>query len=217
MDTFTIGPYTLEGFVGPQGAPLIYLLGEPDQGDSLWPHLRDRCTLITVTGLRWNQDLSPWPAPKVFSQGEDFSGEGDRFLKILLEELLPQAEARFSPFPKVRGLVGYSLAGLFALYACTQTTCFSHVASVSGSLWYPGFVDYLQTHPPADGTRIYLSLGDRESHSRNQTMAQVEHCTQQARGLLSNTCPVIYEQNPGGHFYQVPQRIVQGITRLLDL
>lgn len=38
------------------------------------------------------------------------------------------------------GIAGYSLAGLFALYALYKTDVFTRVASMSGSLWFPGIM-----------------------------------------------------------------------------
>ena len=39
-------------------------------------------------------------------------------------------------------IAGDSMAGLFAVYALYRTQVFSRVASASGSLWYPGLLEY---------------------------------------------------------------------------
>lgn len=46
-----------------------------------------------------------------------------------------------------------------------------HIRCCSGSLWYPGFVEFVAESqfrkPP---TRLYMSLGDKESGVKNQAM-----------------------------------------------
>lgn len=39
-------------------------------------------------------------------------------------------------------LGGYSLAGLFSLWAAYQTNLFAGIAAASPSVWFPGFLDY---------------------------------------------------------------------------
>lgn len=48
--------------------------------------------LILVEGIDWAADLSPWPAPRAFRGGEDFTGGADAFLERLCGSLLPKAE-----------------------------------------------------------------------------------------------------------------------------
>lgn len=62
-------------------------------------------------------------------------------------------------------LCGYSLAGLFALWAGSQSERFSAVAGVSPSVWFPGYGDYEQAHP-IRAEHVYLSLGDREEQTK---------------------------------------------------
>ena len=61
---------------------------------------------------------------------------------------------------------GYSMAGLFSLWAAYQTDAFASVAAASPSIWFPDFLQYMKEH----GIRtesVYLSLGDREEKTRN--------------------------------------------------
>ena len=46
------------------------------------------------------------------------------------------------------------------------------VAAASPSVWFPGWPEYEAAHP-IQTQRVYLSLGDREEHTKNQTMAAV--------------------------------------------
>lgn len=150
--------------------------------------------------------------------GEDFSGGGPAFLKTLTTQIIPQVEAQLGFIPVSRAIAGYSLAGLFALWSVLNTDAFDQAASVSGSLWFDGFSDYMKSAgPPSHLRRIYLSLGDKEKNARNQRMAAVEDCTRQTAELLQSwDIPTIFEMNPGGHFQDVPDRIARGIGALIN-
>ena len=91
--------------------------------------------LIAVRIQNWNRDLSPWLAPAVF--GKEGFGNGaadtlDEVLKICTDQ------------EKTYFIGGYSLAGLFALWAAYQTDVFKGVAAASPSMWFPGFADYMR-------------------------------------------------------------------------
>ena len=119
MKTLIIDSYTLEIF-GPEkekGAPVFWLHTFPGEGEKIWEQSKKQCVLICVTGIDWNRDLSPWRAEKVFDDGEDFGGGAGVYLKCLKERLVPAAEGELSWPVKCRGIAGYSMAGLFAVYA----------------------------------------------------------------------------------------------------
>lgn len=67
---------------------------------------------------------------------------------------------------------GYSLAGLFALWAACQKNVFQGVAAASPSVWFPGFAAYMD-EKGIQCENIYLSLGDKEEKARNPVMATV--------------------------------------------
>jgi predicted alpha/beta superfamily hydrolase len=62
---------------------------------------------------------------------------------------------------------GYSLAGLFALWASTRTDLFFGVAAASPSVWFPGFIDYMADHSVHAGT-VGIIL-------RSRTFGQQKH------------------------------------------
>ena len=165
-------------------------------------------SLLLVKAADWNRDLSPWPSERVFEKGNDFAGEGDETLKELIEIVQPYRKEY-----KTITLAGYSLAGLFSLYACTKTDLFDQCLSASGSLWYPGWIEYLQDHP-VRCKKVYLSLGDKEKNTRNQKMASVEENTYLTKKILEGYTDVILEMNPGNHFQEPDKRIIKGIQAL---
>ncbi|MBR6028090.1 MAG: esterase [Clostridia bacterium] len=150
----------------------------------------------------WNRELSPWPAPPVF--GREGFGEGAAdTLTYVTDCLLPA----LAPADTVV-LGGYSLAGLFALWAGCLTDRFAAVAAVSPSVWFPGWLDWAAAHPMRAG-RVYLSLGDREEKTRNPVMATVGEAIRATDRLLTH-CDHLLEWNPGGHFDHPAERMARG-------
>ena len=160
------------------------------------------CAVVTDD---WNRALSPWEAPPVFGK-EPFGSGAEETLSFLLREALPFLRGTY------RGeavLGGYSLAGLFALYAASRTSAFSAVAAASPSVWFPGFLDYARAHP-FYAKRASLSLGDKEAKTRNPLLSQVETCLLQMEELLkSRGVAVTLRMDPGGHFRDPDIRMAQ--------
>ena len=162
---------------------------------------------LAVQVENWNRDLSPWPAPAVFGD-EDF-GDG---AEALLEEILPLCAEQDKDYI----IGGYSLAGLFALWAGSQSERFSAVAGVSPSVWFPGCGDYEQAHP-IRAEHVYLSLGDREEQTKNRAMAAVgnEIRALYAR-LQTRKTDCALEWNAGNHFREPERRVAKGVKWMLD-
>lgn len=196
---------------------LILLPMEPDRAAGICALLKaSRTALIAVGGFDWNRDLSPWPAPAVFPGEADFSGQADAFLQKLLHTILPEAEHAAHIAPTWRGVAGYSLAGLFAAYAAFRCEAFTRIASVSGSMWYDGWLSFARNTPfsaPVD--RAYFSVGAKEKRTRNPRMAPVEANTQMMRELFADRgAESLFELNPGNHFVDTELRMVKAITFL---
>ena len=151
MYEFTIGGKSVSVFPSTvPDAPVIYLNTYSDEGRQVFQAAQTAgcplLTLVTIDNLDWNRDMAPWDSPVAFKNGESFTGGADDYLRLLVGEILPRAEKDLIGTPAWRGIVGYSLAGLFALYAVYQTDIFSRVGGISGSLWFPGLKQYILTH-----------------------------------------------------------------------
>ena len=110
--------------------------------------------------------MAPWDGPEAFKNGKPFSGGADDYLRLLVEESLPKAEKQLSSPPALRGIMGYSLAGLFGLYTIYQTDEFSW-RGMSGSLWFSGFKEYIFSRSPKRRLDcMYFSLGNKEAKPR---------------------------------------------------
>ena len=155
----------------------------------------------------WNKDLSPWPAPAVFGR-EDFGAGAEETLAYLLKEAVPQN----IDLPKKVYIGGYSLAGLFALWAGYQTEVFSGIAAASPSIWFPGFTEYMKENE-LHARAVYLSLGDREERTRNPVMARVGDAIREAYAHLQETgVDCVLEWNKGNHFKEPDLRTARAFA-----
>ena len=155
----------------------------------------------------WNDDLSPWKAPAVFKK-EDFGGGASKTLENIIALCTDKNRKYY--------IGGYSLAGLFALWAACQTDIFSGVAAASPSVWFPGFIDYMKTYK-MKSQNVYLSLGDREEKTRNPVMAQIGNCIKEEyRCLLENGINCILEWNKGNHFKEADIRTAKAFAWILN-
>ena len=138
---------------------------------------------------------------------EGFGDGADAFLREILS-LCGDPERTYR-------IGGYSLAGLFALWAAHETDVFKGVAAASPSIWFPGFTDYMKTHPIRAG-RVYLSLGDREDRTRNPVMATVGARIAEAYSLLRDRgTDCVLERNPGNHFKDPDLRTAKAFAWIL--
>ena len=203
-------------------APLVYSIDYHENGQLLLEACRlvgcSGFNLVTISGLHWNQELSPWPVETVVSRDDRFEGQADQWLPVLTGEVVPQVERLLDAPPAWRCLAGYSLAGLFAVWTAFQTDLFTRILSASGSMWYPGWLEFARDHElavPLQG--IYLSVGDKESTSRNAVLQTVDERTRQIADLMaSRGITATFELNPGNHFKNPPLRVVKGIKWLLE-
>ena len=162
--------------------------------------------LIAVKVPDWNRDLSPWTAPAVFGKESFGDGAGD-----FLEGILP-----LCPDGKTCYIGGYSLAGLFALWAAYRTGRFAGVAAASPSVWFPGFTDFMQANR-IQSKAVYLSLGDREEKAKNPVMAAVGSRIREAEGILkAQGIPCTLEWNPGNHFRDADIRTAKAFAWVLN-
>ena len=161
----------------------------------------------------WNRELSPWEAPPVFGK-IPFGGMAEETLSFILDRLLPELRRRLGADMKLC-LGGYSLAGLFALWAATGTDAFSGVAAASPSVWFPGWMDYVKANSIKADT-IYLSLGDREERAKNPVMATVGDCIREQYALLQADHIVTLEWNPGNHFQDSEKRTARAFCWIAE-
>ena len=174
-------------------------------------------TLVAFFVDDWNDELSPWNAPAVFGN-QDFGAGAVKTLSFITECLLPELDRLYTTPEKKRFFIGgYSLSGLFSLWAAYQTDIFSGIAAVSPSVWFPGWVSYIESNN-IQSPNVYLSLGDKEEKTRNKTMATVGDNIRRQYELLAKTDSINrckLEWNPGNHFTEPEYRTAKGFSWLL--
>lgn len=178
--------------------------------------------LISISNLDWNNDMSPWFAPKLNKNDVDCLGKADEYIKLLIYKIIPKAEEYINNKLKIEieyfAITGCSLAGLFSVYCPYKTKIFSKIASVSGSFWFPKFIDFVKENNfSSDINKIYFSLGNKESKVKNQILSTVEKNTVELEKLYnSRGIQTVYEENQGNHFQDADLRIAKGIKWILE-
>lgn len=163
--------------------------------------------LLAVKIEDWNTDLSPWTAPAVFGK----NGFGCGAEKTLISILELCTDSRRSYF-----IGGYSLAGLFALWAVYRSDVFRGAVAASPSVWFPGFTDFMRRENIRTGA-VYLSLGDREEKVRNRIMAAVGDRIREAYDLLlEREIDCVLEWNEGNHFREPDVRTARAFAWLMN-
>ena len=223
------------------GAPIAYLLG--DVVDNSPVQVPEGVSLVNVGVDLWEENFSPWCAPRVFAKGPNFGDGAQKTLDTLINQAIPWAESELSEPPAYRALVGYSLAGLFSLWAGVSqqvargcqpddapsqpgaprvdapVATFQRIGAVSGSFWFPGLLDYVdqQLSGGAVGlTHAYLSLGDREARTPNPQIMHVRENAELLASKLKNAgITSTFELNRGNHFQNVEGRIQKALDWLV--
>ncbi|PWM58131.1 MAG: hypothetical protein DBX91_09875 [Subdoligranulum variabile] len=223
MRSFTIGQKQIDVFPGAEpGSPVVYLNTYGREGAQVLRLLQESgcrdLSLVTVSGLAWDHDMPPWDIPPISANDTPCTGGAGDYLRLLLEKIMPEAEDALPGKPAWRGIAGYSLAGLFAVYAVYQTDVFSRVGSISGSLWFPGIREYIFSHTLCRKPDcMYFSLGDKESRTRNPFLKCVQENTEAIRTFYGRQgINTAFQLNPGNHFKDGALRTAAGIRWIVD-
>ena len=171
-------------------------------------------SLVAFKVEDWNHELTPWSAPPVFGK-QPFGDGATETLAFIMGQLFPMLlEKKVNMSHSLLG--GYSLAGLFALWAAYQTSIFDGVVATSPSVWFPNWLDYAHANPPQVRS-IYLSLGDKEEKAKNPVMAQVGNAIRRQEEMLREQgVNTILEWNVGNHFVDSEKRMAKGFVWLMN-
>ena len=167
-------------------------------------------SIVVINDVNWNDDLTPWPAEGVFKKAKPFGGRAANFLDKLTREIIPEAEEYLGIENPERALLGISLSGLFAVWSTFKTDAFTNIISISGSLWYDGFVGWMRENAPSPNIKkVCMLLGEKEKQAKEKRMATVEECTHTAANILKekNCAEVVFELVEGTHFSPIMPRL----------
>lgn len=152
--------------------PVVYINGEDDVSEimkNVEPHFDMDCEkfiLLSILSDDWGSDFTPWTAPPFKKDGEAFGGNASEYLNILVDKIKPYIDENYRTKPDSSNTIiaGYSLAGLTALFALYKTNLFGSIGSLSGSLWYDGWMKFMESNAPLNANaKVYLSLGKKKS------------------------------------------------------
>lgn len=216
--------------------PLVLSIFHED-AEKLAQAIEYPCHLATlnVKEISW---LLPYARPELGdSYAKALGPEYYQYLCILLQNELSEHSGAII-------IAGYSLGGMFALWALSQKQSpFTRAVSCSGSLWYPDILQEIEL--PADSCvrSVYLSLGRQEKSKGPKLFHAVEKCTlsaydyykerlifpkvklrpkestteQAEQGEGEEALPqAIFELNNGGHFDEITARMARGINWTLQ-
>ena len=167
-------------------------------------------SIIVIENVNWNDDLTPWPAEGVFKKAKPFGGRAAVFLDKLTREIIPEAEKQLAVENPERTILGVSLSGLFAVWSAFNTDAFTNVISISGSLWYDDFVDWMKENALSPSIRkVCMLLGEKEKYAKEKRMVTVEERTIAVANILKekSCADVVFELVEGTHFSPILPRL----------
>ena len=167
--------------------------------------------LAAFTISDWETELAPWADPAL-SQRPEVGTQALATLDFVANALLPELQGRYDTLPVILG--GYSLAGLFALWAAYQQPLFAAVAAASPSVWISNWMSFVQSHALLT-PNVYLSLGVKEEKTRNSALARVGDNIRVYHDLLTRSLGEEHTAliwHNGGHFTECTLRLAQALA-----
>lgn len=129
---------------------------------------------LILVGISWEKDFRPDLSrqrdftPTVAKGYKDPTGQADKHLTFIRNDVIPYIEKNYSADPARRAYVGHSFGGLFGGYILvTRPDTFKNYILSSSSLWYDNEViatlesEYAKKHSDLDAN-VYISVGQLE-------------------------------------------------------
>ena len=159
--------------------------------------------VIYIPATGWNDMLTPWAEPGETQDSPPFAGEASKTLKVIQEEVLPEVENKLG-FKAIgeRDLIGVSLSGLFTLWQWLLCDTFTSIACLSGSFWYPGFIEWFEKQRvPEKSGKAYFLLGVKEPKAWIRAYRSVGVNTERiVESLKEDGVDTVFQWVPGDHF-----------------
>ena len=177
-------------------------------------------SIVVIEDVNWNDDLTPWPAEGVFKKAKPFGGRAALFLDKLTNEIIPETEKSLGVKEVERTIMGVSLSGLFAIWVGLNTNTFNNIISISGSLWYDGFIEWMKEQAPSTQLKkVCMLLGEKEKNAKDKRMATVEVRTLAAANILrlKSKAAVSFELVEGTHFSPILPRLERAFEEVYRL
>ena len=220
MQTQKIGRYEVAIFTPECSFDTVFYSVEVDAATAkrTWDALKEpRFAMVVALGMDWFDDLTPWPAPNVYDLMPPFGGKADALLAYFENELVPQAESILGT-PVHRGILGFSLGGLLAVYAFYKSELFTLIGGTCASIWYDGFTDWMCARKPLPQKgSVYFCIGDREHLTKYERMSVTGECMRRATDVLAaQGYSVLFELLPGDHLEYLAERTQRTLDWLME-
>ena len=76
--------------------PVVILNTYGKEGQEVWNKCLDiKCKdyiLVSISNLDWNNEMTPWYSEKINEKGEEFLGQADEYIQIMLNEIIPKVK-----------------------------------------------------------------------------------------------------------------------------
>jgi len=150
------------------------------------------CILVGIMPHDRIHEYTPWTAQKLLPgrRYDDFGGRASQYLYMIVHELKPWIDRNFytDPRPESTGIVGKSLGGLVALFAAyVYPEVFGRIGAMSASLWYEGFVEFMEERQLNPHLRIYMDIGSLEGTAKTNRQRLMQSLTDEAAAILARS------------------------------
>ena len=185
--------------------------------------------IVGISIADWNTNLTPWYCPRLFGKKKnDFKGEGQKTYDWLINYCIPRIEKDYENIlekDKVnRYIGGYSLSALFSLWVLysdknKKEKIFNGACACSPSLWFIKWDEFMKDRNAPEGIILYLSLGDKEGQTKNETFKKMRTGMDQMIEMVKNDKNVkkyFYEENKGGHYVNAELRMAKGFKWIIE-
>lgn len=198
-----------------ENLPLVVCILHAQATDVILEAADRPLNVLIPLDMEWDEDLSPWAHEPVVMKEDHFTGQGPAFAQTVAKAA-DWARTLAGSVQVI--LAGYSMGGLFALFAPTIAGCYDALVCASGSVWFPGFADYMDSHAfLAKPKAIWLSLGDKETKVKNSVLQTTWACMEELKKRFEQediACRLCQEQ--GNHFQDAAGRVARGILWTLE-
>ena len=181
---------------------------------------RGSIVVVYIPADGWNDMLTPWAEPGETPGAPPFAGKAAETLKTLREEVVPRAEEALGGTKiQERALIGVSLSGLFTLWEWLQCDTFRSIGCLSGSFWYPGFIEWFEKQAiPSKEGKAFLLLGVKEPKAWIKAYRSVGVNTEEiVDRLKSSGISTTFEWVPGNHTSNPLQRAEAALKSLFPI
>lgn len=172
---------------------------------------------IYIPAEGWNDMLTPWSEPGETPDSPPFAGHAAQTLNIINEKIVSETENALGlKNIQERDLIGVSLSGLFTFWQWLQCDTFKSIGCLSGSFWYPGFIEWFEKQIiPEKSGKAYFLLGEKEPKAWIKAYRSVGINTEAiVKKLQSYGIDAVMQWVPGDHFADQLPRAEDAISAL---